>query len=160
MKACILCSIVKPYSEYYRHSQMSDGYLGRCKECHKSEIRRNRAEKHEHYKEFDRQRAMKPHRVAARAAYMATPAGQAARARAINSYEARFPERKAATTAVSNAVRDGRLQKAPACWHCGSAKKIEGHHWDYSQQLSVVWLCNSCHRECHRLTDELQSANI
>jgi len=160
MKACILCSEVKPYSEYYRHSKMSDGYLGRCKECHKLEIRKVRAERHEYYREFDRQRGMKPHRVAARKAYQKTPAGKAAVARAHDSYAAKNPERKAATQAVSNAVRDGRLHRPPACWHCGSCKRIEGHHWDYSQQLSVVWLCNSCHRECHRLTDELQTSNI
>lgn len=32
-KICIACGIRKPLEEFYKHKQMSDGHLGKCKDC-------------------------------------------------------------------------------------------------------------------------------
>ncbi|TIX28948.1 MAG: hypothetical protein E5V35_00095 [Mesorhizobium sp.] len=59
-----------------------------------------------------------------------------------------------AQTAVSNAVRDGRLFKQP-CEFCGD-DEVHAHHRDYTKPLEVVWLCPKCHHRLHALFPELE----
>lgn len=33
MKTCIACGVTKPYSEFYKRADSSDGYRGACKKC-------------------------------------------------------------------------------------------------------------------------------
>lgn len=67
--------------------------------------------------------------------------------------------REAAHAAVALALREGRLQRPATCSRCGSPGRqrqgvsgshgVVAHHPDYAEQLSVVWLCATCHRRLH-----------
>lgn len=148
MKKCTKCGETKGREEFYRHAKMADGLLSKCKTCTKRDVRENRARKIDYYREFDRARANLPHRVEARAAYAQTPEGKDALRRGSVAWGKRNPVKKAASTAVNNAVRDGRLTRQP-CEICGK-DKAQAHHDDYSKPLDVRWLCTKHHAEWHR----------
>ncbi len=89
-----------------------------------------------------------PARVAAAEARRAgTPRRRASLSANSRRMNVRYPERRAARVALNNALRDGRVAKAP-CRVCGSARS-EAHHDDYSRPLDVRWLCRPCHRAHH-----------
>lgn len=60
----------------------------------------------------------------------------------------RYPEKSKARYTMSNAIRDGKLERKP-CEKCGDPKS-HGHHFDYTKPLEVVWLCATHHGEVHR----------
>lgn len=139
MKTCFRCLLLKPLSEFYKHAQMKGGHLNKCIECTKADVRQNRLEKIEHYRQFDRQRASRPDRVAARKAYQKTPEGKMALARAHKKYAVTHAIRRKAQVAVGNAIRDGRLQRQP-CFICGA--EAHAHHPDYRAPRKTSKLFN------------------
>lgn len=146
MKTCIHCHQSKPFTEFYKHAQMSDGYLGRCKTCHKSEIHKNylrrMSDPEWREKELDRQREKaKRHRAEGR-----KPDPEAEKRGKLKWLE-NNRHKKRANTAVGNAIRDKKLFRKP-CEKCGD-ENSEAHHDDYSKPLDVRWLCKKHHNEHH-----------
>lgn len=139
MKTCFKCNQAKPLTEFYRHKAMADGHLNKCKICTKSDVSAYRLKNVERVREYDRQRANKPHRVKHRA-------------RVAKSWKVAYPDRRAAQVALNNAVRDGLIHRQP-CFVCGSA--AEAHHPDYSRPLDVVWLCPPHHKQTHAMAFNL-----
>lgn len=43
-------------------------------------------------------------------------------------------------------------EKPEVCERCGGSGRIVAHHPDYTDPLTVEWLCNSCHLKEHRKT--------
>jgi len=151
LKTCFKCGSTLPLHGFYKHPRMTDGHLGKCKACTKRDVRINRAANADYYREFERARAMLPHRVAARNAYQKTDAGRAALRRATVKYRKNNPHKCTATNAVSYAVREGRLDKPGMCERCNcNGTVIHGHHEDYNRPLDVLWLCPQCHTERHK----------
>lgn len=65
------------------------------------------------------------------------------------AWKAKNKEKHRAHKAVEYALSRGRLTKAP-CERCGDTRIVHAHHDDYTQMLSVMWLCPLHHRERHR----------
>jgi hypothetical protein len=130
-KTCRACGVEKPLSEYYANKGMADGHLNYCKECKRADSVRRRRDNLERIRKYDRARgSLNPPEYRAR-------------------YRAEYPQKYKAQTAVSNAVRDGRLAKPDQCEECDSTFRVEGHHDDYSKPLEVRWLCSVCHKKWH-----------
>ena len=147
-KKCYACGETKKLSEFYSHRKSRDGTVNKCKECTKKDVRENRKRNIEHYREYDKRRAMLPKRVKMREDYAKTDDGKKAIKRASNRYRAKHPRRRAAHIAVGNAIRDGHLIPQP-CEICGETNNVHAHHDDYSKQLDVRWLCASHHKQWH-----------
>lgn len=73
-------------------------------------------------------------------------------------YRERTHEHKA-RMAVNVAIANGSIVRPPGCWYCGLACEPEAHHADYKNPLGVVFLCRSCHMECHKVTTAMKMGN-
>ncbi len=133
MKTCFKCGEAKPLAQFYKHPMMSDGHLGKCKECAKRDTKK-------HYRDtFKVRQAYERHRFA-------MPKRKADVKRYQEKRRKDSPLKYAARYAVCNAIRAGRLKRQP-CEIC--SKKAQAHHEDYSKPLDVQWLCFKCHRKHH-----------
>lgn len=155
MKACFKCGLEKPLSEFYKHKQMADGHLNKCKACAKADVSKNYRENIDHYREYEKSRANLAHRVKAREDYAKSDAGREKRNEAIQNWTRRNPIKRMASTIVGNAVRDGKIIKPDHCENCGEApRRLHGHHDDYAFPLVVRWLCPGCHNQWHKANGE------
>lgn len=152
IKTCFKCGAEKPLTEFYRHKQMADGHLNKCKSCTKKDVRKNRTDNAEYYRAYDRERGDRPDRVAARLAYQQTDAYRESARRGRRRYWDRNPLKRAAHIELGNAVRDGRVWKSPCCTApgCYSTDRLHGHHTHYDAPLCVVWICHPCHQQLHK----------
>lgn len=130
MKKCFKCNKEKSLFEFYKHSGMKDGYLGKCKECAKIDTKKNRINNIEHYRKYDRKRGN-------RQGYEYT-----------KNYRHKYPNKYKAHSITRNAIQAKKLFKEP-CEVCGTTKNICAHHDDYLKPLNVRWLCSAHHAQWH-----------
>jgi len=157
-KECFKCEKEKPLSEFYKHGQMADGHLGKCKKCAKKDVLKHRAENLDEIRAYDRKRGSFPHRVALRKEYQKTENGKIAGNKAKRNYDKRNPLRTAAKQILNNAIQSGKITKEP-CSVCGSTYRIHGHHEDYYKPLDVIWFCPKHHAGYHKRLREIERAN-
>ena len=67
--------------------------------------------------------------------------------------------------ALQRAIRRGEIQKAETCQACGmrppTPAGLHGHHhrgYSRADALNVLWLCQPCHYEAHRLNEALRGS--
>lgn len=135
LKTCFKCGQSKARNCFYKHSEMSDGLLGKCKECAKKDALEHRLNNLEKVRRYDRERAKNPER--ARTASEISAAWRKEDAR-----------RSSAHNKVARAVRKGELTKKPCCI-CGSEKSL-AHHESYDRPLDVTWYCQVHHKQRHK----------
>lgn len=123
IKRCSKCKIDKYDYDFYRHNR--DGLRSTCKKC---ELELGR--------EFRKTHPDKRKRVRDRTKYR-------------NLAEER--PKYAARLTLNVAVRLGKVQKPKTCEINDETCKgrLEGHHFDYSKPLEVVWICKKHHMEKH-----------
>lgn len=138
-KECFKCKTVKPLSEFYKHSEMADGHINKCKDCAKNDVAKHRTKNIEKIRAYDRKRAKNKERI--QQAVEVTKA-----------WRAEDKKRLAAHNAVARAIKSGRLKKLP-CERCASEKSV-AHHEDYNNKLDVMWLCQPCHKQRHKEIDQ------
>ena len=151
-KICFKCNESQPLTEFYKHSQMVDGHLNKCKSCTKKDTKENRLKNYDYYIEYDKNRANLPHRAAARLAYTQTEKGKEMVRNKNAAYTANNAIKRGASHIINNAVRDKRIVKPNNCEVCNIVPSLlHGHHDDYAYPLSVRWLCPKCHASWHKL---------
>lgn len=139
MKVCFKCQRELPLSDFYKHSQMGDKHLNKCKECTKKDAKKHRLNNLDRIREYDRKRGNRQDK------------------KYRDRYKEKYPNKYKAHNIVSNAIRDGKLFKE-SCEVCGSEDNIHAHHDDYLKPLNIRWLCAACHSQWHRDNGEALNA--
>lgn len=153
-KQCKSCKTVKDLSEFYSQKNKSDGLMGKCKECCKRDNKKNREEKIDYYRNYDKERGSSPSRVLSRKEYSDKMKREnpekwkKMRKESTRKYRKKNPEKQRATRILNYHIQVGNMVKE-FCEICGNPKS-EAHHDDYSKPLEVRWLCDFHHKELHK----------
>jgi hypothetical protein len=135
-KRSIKCKKTKDIKYFYKHKQMGDGHLGKCKTCTKKDVhnRYNDPVARLRIAEYERLRFQNPERKKKVLEYQ-----KKSRKLHKNKTQARVK--------VGNMIRDCKLKRMP-CGVCGNPKS-QAHHLDYRSPLKIKWLCFKHHRAEH-----------
>jgi hypothetical protein len=141
MKTCFKCGETKPLTEYYKHGQMKDGHLNKCKICTKKDVHvyRHESPSREKILAYDRDR------------------GNRRTVKDLQDYRAKYPKKYKAHCIVNYAIKSKKLFKEP-CEICGK-EKTHAHHDDYDKPLNVRWLCAEHHHQWHAINGEALNGN-
>lgn len=134
IKKCFKCNEEKEINQFYKHSAMSDGFLGKCKECAKKDSFANRLKNIEKIRAYDRKR------------------GNRQSYEYVKEYRKKYPKKYKAFSLVSRAIKSGKMKKLN-CEKCGSIDSV-AHHDDYNFPLTIRWLCQAHHKQWHAKNGE------
>ena len=136
-KECFKCGEVKPLSEFYKHKQMADGHVNKCKTCNKKDVADHREKNIERIRAYDRERGSRQDKYYLR------------------EYREKNPNKAKAHRMVNYHKRAGHIFEQP-CEVCKS-KKVVAHHDDYLKPLNVRWLCQAHHKQWHAKNGEAKN---
>lgn len=140
MKVCFKCLKEKELNDFYKHSQMSDGHLSKCKDCTKADTKKRTVELSKNpdwvAKEKERSR-LKYHRLNYKNKHKPT---YEQKKKAMQTYNDKFPEKMKAQ------IKSQRMKP--------EVKGNHLHHWSYNEQhyQDVIELSIKDHNTVHRFT--------
>jgi hypothetical protein len=134
LKKCIICSIEKEFSFFYKHTAMGDGFINKCKECCKTQSKKRQLElsKNPEWIESERLRGREKYK---RLNYKEKQ----------KLFEKTFP------------WKQNQSYKNTRRWYESKYgfldKNIELHHWSYLDEnlKDVILLDRSSHKKLHVL---------
>lgn len=159
IKKCFKCGETKPLSEFYKHKEMADGHLNKCKECTKRDARENREKNIDKIREYDRNRPNHKERILKHLLRMKrlkneNPKKYEQYLSSKRKWAKRNRKKKNAHTKVKRAIERGIIKRPNRCESCWKECVPEAHHPDYNRPLYVVWLCKKCHVIEHKIINE------
>ena len=128
VKRCFKCNEIKPLSMFYKHKQMGDGHLNKCKECAKNDVkaRYNELSKDDEFMEKERARGREKYQ---RLGYK-------------NIYKS---GNKPCPVSKSSNARESLIRAGIVI-----DKYQEVHHWNYTKPLDVFILGRRAHKLIHK----------
>lgn len=153
-KVCFKCGNEKPLSDFYKHKEMGDGFLNKCKECSKIDTKKNREDKIGYYREYDRSRSSNPNRVQKRKEYSLTEKGKIISNLSKKKWIENNAIKRAAHLLYANYIRYHKDEIKHNCEVCGINGSLHAHHNDYHKPLEVLYLCPKCHSNWHKENGE------
>ena len=147
MKTCFKCQQTLNESEFYKHSRMADGLLGKCKTCTKRdsfERYKNKMSDPEWVMRERERGRIKQQKARAVGKYI----GPSKEVR--NRSRIKTKEKFLCRIKTQRYISKGLIIKSEICQDCKISKSQNCHHEDYNDPLKVVWLCTACHGKRHR----------
>ena len=126
-KVCFKCGKEKPLSDFYKHPQMSDGHLNKCKECTKTDVKKDYKRKSKDVSWVEKERARgreKYHRL---------------------GYKDKDWNNKTRRDFQVSGDIHRTLERMGMC-----VSGKEAHHWNYNRPRSVILLTPLAHHRIHQ----------
>jgi hypothetical protein len=137
MKKCFKCSLEKPLEEFYKHKQMLDGHLNKCKPCTKNDVkeRENILRQNIDYIEKERERGREKYY---RLNYVNNKPNKESKKIIMQNYKNKYPEK------ILIKSKLGKKLKAKEGYNL--------HHWSYNIEhaLDIIELSIKEHNLAHR----------